>query len=110
MSGNGPSDSGNGFGGGGTPSLDCKNVSIKTTIVSPDPGILSTLSVGNILTLTLQTATGPLIAMTNNGNTLGAVFTTNPTLLINCINDGNFYEAEILKITGGNCEVLITAS
>ena len=110
MSGNGSGDGG-GFGGGGNaPAFDCTNVSIKTTIVSANPAVLSTLSVGDILTVTLQSSTGPLIATTSGGSILGAIFTTNPTLLISCINEGHSYEAEILRISGGNCEVLITAS
>jgi hypothetical protein len=112
MSGPGSSGGGGGtgFGGGrGGSSVDCQDISIKTSIVSPDPPVLATLSKGDLLAVTLRSATGPLIATTKRGKILGAVFTINPTLLIDCINQGFSYQAEILSISGGDCEVLITA-
>jgi hypothetical protein len=94
--------------GGGAPTVDCESVSIKTRVVSPDPAVLTTLNIGDFLSITLRTSTGPLIATTIDGSILGAVFTTNPTLLIECINKGHSYQAEILAISGGDCQILIT--
>ncbi|MGN6194990.1 MAG: hypothetical protein ACTHOB_08625 [Ginsengibacter sp.] len=58
MSGN----NGGGFGGfggsGGAAVFDCKAVSIKTTVVSPDPTVLATLSIGDSLTVNLRSPTG----------------------------------------------------
>jgi hypothetical protein len=110
----GPGDGGGGgggFGGGGGGStFDCENVSIKTSIISPDPKILATLAKKDILNITIRSVTGPLIASTITGNILGAVFTANPSLLIDCINKGHSYQAEILKIIGGDCDILITTA
>lgn len=105
--GNG-SDGGNFGGGGGTPPFNCTNVSIKTNIISPDPNVLKTIHSGDILQVSLQTATGPLIAVTAKGKTLGAIFIKDPTSLIACINNGNSYKAEILNISGGDVQILIT--
>ena len=104
-SGGGGSDFG---GGGGAPNFDCSKVSIKTNIISPDPTVLATISVKTELEVSLRTATGPLVALTDSGDTLGAIFTKDPALLINCINNGNSYKAVVLKITGGDVEILIT--
>lgn len=107
----GPSGDGNGGdfgGGGGTPAFNCSKVSIKTNIISPDAAVLATVSVGDILQVSLQTATGPLIATTSKGKVLGAIFAKDPTSLIGCINAGNSYKAEVLKISGGDVQILIT--
>jgi len=97
-----------GGGGGGLPSFDCAKVSIKTNVISPDPTVLSTLVAGNLLDISLSTATGPLIAVTRSGNVLGAVFTKDPASLISCINGGYVYKATILSISGGDVQILIT--
>lgn len=107
--GSGGSGSGFGSGGGGGTITDCQKVSIKTSVTSPNPAVLAILSVGDKLDITLQTATGPLIAVTNAGSVLGAVFTTKLSQLIECINKGYTYIATILEIDGGSCEILITA-
>ncbi len=104
-----PGGGGSGFGGGGNaPTFDCSKVSIKTNIISPDPAVLATIAVREELDVRLMTATGPLIAVTTTGVTLGAIFTKDPALLINCINSGYSYKATVLKITGGDVEILIT--
>lgn len=108
MSGPGNGDGGNFGGGGGTPVFDCTSVSIKTNVISPDPAILATVNVGDTLSISLQTATGPLLAKTKKGKVLGSVFTKDPALLIKCINDGYTYKATILKISGGDVQILIT--
>jgi hypothetical protein len=109
MSGNnGGGGGGDSGGGGGIPSFDCDTVSIQTNISSPDPTVLATLSKGDFLNIELRTATGPLIAITAALNILGSVFTTRPAELINCINNGHRYHARILKIAGGDCQILIT--
>lgn len=107
MSGN-PGGGGSGFGGGGVSDFDCSNVSIKTNIISPDPAVLATIGIRTELEVALRTATGPLVALTDSGTILGAIFTRDPALLIKCINDGYSYKARVLNITSGDVEVLIT--
>ena len=106
MSGNG--DSGGNYGGGSTTAFDCSKVSIKTNIISPNPIVLDSLNVGDYLDVVLQTTTGPLLAVTTTGEILGSIFTIDPASIISCINEGFSYQAQILKIDGGNVEVLIT--
>lgn len=104
-SGGGGSDFGS---GGNLPTFDCLKVSIKTNIVSPDPIVLATIAVKEALDVSLRTAAGPLVALTNSGAILGSIFTKDPAQLINCINEGYTYKAVVLKITGGDVEILIT--
>lgn len=108
MSGGG-NGGGNEFGSNDTTSVDCQKISIKTSIVSPNPTVLSTVAVGDDLGVQLRSATGPLVAVTSGGNILGSIFTTNPSLLITCINQGYSYVAHVLSISGADCQVLITA-
>jgi hypothetical protein len=108
MSGPGNGNGGNFGGGGGTPDFDCANVSIKTNVISPEHIVLDTVNVGDDLNISLQTATGPLLAKTKKGKILGSVFTKDPALLIKCINDGYTFKAAILKISGGDVQILIT--
>jgi hypothetical protein len=109
MSGSGSGGGGGNLGGGaGIPNFDCNNVSIKTNITSPNASILKTVVVGDFLDIELQSATGPLIAKTIKGKILGSVFITNPILLIECISNGHHYQARVLKIDGGECQILIT--
>ena len=109
MSGN--DSSGGNFGGGGrTTGFDCSKVSIKTNVSSPNPSVLATLKVGDILKIEIRVPTGPLLAITQTNQVLGSVFTKDPAALIGCINDGNLYEAEILKISGGDVQIIITNS
>ena len=108
MSGSGGS-SGNLGGGGGIPVVDCKDISIKTNVISPDPSVLRTVKVGDFLNIELQSATGPLIAVTIKLEILGSIFTTNPRVLIDCIIDGYKYQGRILKLDGADCQIIITS-
>lgn len=89
---------------------NCADLIIRTQLASPDPAVLADLRVGDILTVRLLSATGPLQAVTHDGNIAGAILTSDPGLLINCINNGHEYMAKILSINGGDCQVSIYCS
>jgi hypothetical protein len=105
MSGSG---GGSSYGGGGMSDFDCNNVYISTTVVSPDQVVLQTVKAGDILQVSLQSATGPVVVIANIGNVLGSIFHMDLAALIQCITDGNAYKALIQSITGGKVQVLIT--
>lgn len=105
MSGSG---GGGSFGGGGMSDFDCNNVYINTTIMSPDPTVLATVSQGDILVVSLRSATGPLVAVTDVGGVLGTIATMELASLIKCISDGNAYKAKITEIIGGKVQILIS--
>lgn len=99
---------GDSFGGGGVSNFSCNNVYIITTVVSPDPTVLKAVTVGETLKVSLQSPTGPLVLITNSGDILGSIFPSDLAALIQCISDGNSYEAEIKNIAGAKVTVLIT--
>jgi hypothetical protein len=99
-------------GGGGRyyPSQDfdnCQTISIQTSLASPVPAVIGTLSVGDILDIALLTATGPAQVITNAGAIAGALLPPELSRLIRCMNEGHQYTAKVTAIAGGNCEILI---
>jgi hypothetical protein len=102
------SSGGSSFGGGNPPQQqDCGSIIIRTQLASPDPEVIEDLSRGDILTITLASATGPLQAITNDGLIAGAILTTDPGLIISCINSGYHFLARVLEIDGGDCKISI---
>ncbi len=102
-----------GSGGGGWESnepiaTDCTTISIRTHVTSPNPAVLATISVGDILDISITPPSGPLVAATNTGAILGTVLTARLVDLVNCIKAGHSYQAEVTRITGADCEILIT--
>jgi hypothetical protein len=104
------SSGGNDFGGGGGGALpfNCNSVSIRTNVIAPDPTVLATVNVRDVLSITLRTNTGPLQAVTAGGAVLGTVFIMELAELIQCISDGNSYKAVILSIAGGDVQIIIS--
>lgn len=101
---------GGGYGGdgsSGTAGPDCTKLRIKTSLSSPVPTIVSKLVPGDLLRLRLQKEGGPLLAVAPGGKTAGSIAGGQLLALLRCIEEGNVYEAEVMKITGGNVEVEI---
>lgn len=85
----------------------CEDLVLRTQLASPDPEVLGEIRAGEILTVHLLSAVGPIQAMTNDGRIAGAILTSNPTQLINCITGGTVYQARVLSVNGGDCQVTI---
>ena len=75
---------------------------------SPKPAVITKLNVGAILVVDLTPPAGPVQLITAGGEVAGAVLPPDIAKLIQCITDGHTYQAKILEIKGGNCQVLIT--
>jgi hypothetical protein len=86
---------------------NCADIVLRTQLASPDPAVVADLEVGDILNVKLLTATGPLQALTQDGDVAGAILTSDPALLINCINSGYEYLAKVLSVHGGDCQISI---
>ncbi len=103
-----------GSSGGIGPSIgqeeSCEDLSIQTHLSSPNPDIIDTLNEGDILTIRLGGATGPIELVTNEGEVVGSLLSGRQMKLIECINDGHQYIGEIRQIEEGNCEILIRSS
>ena len=101
--------SGNGNGPDSSTSTDCKSLNIRTQIASPDPKVIATLSVGDLLKIVVKPPRGPATFVTKKGETAGALLPGDLHQLIDCINDGYEYVGKVVSIKGANCQVLIKA-
>lgn len=86
---------------------DCTKVRFRTHLSSPVPEVVATLKVGDTLAVKYQPPRGPLYAQTEKGKKAGSIVTGEQVTLINCINNGYSYKAEVVKIAGGKCELQI---
>ena len=79
-----------------------------TILSSPDPDVVDSLGVGDVLTIKLQTQ-GPvrLLAQTIDGDTAGTITSVTMPEIIRCIRAGNEYEAEVRSVDGGRVEVMV---
>jgi hypothetical protein len=102
----GPSGEGEEVGAGRSP---CDIVEL-TNLNSPNATVLRTLKVGDVLDV--QFRTGPparLVAVTPRGSIAGSITSASMLQLIQCIGAGWNYEAEILQLSGGMCQVELRA-
>jgi hypothetical protein len=113
------------MGGGGTPgdgngrrgdefppptSFDkCEAIRFETVLMSPQAPVLAKLIVGQILLLELSTQQErPIVkVVTDRGETAGTVTSTYLTQIIECLERGHKYVAEVLGLDGGACRVLV---
>jgi len=89
------------------PELDCASLYDRTILNSPVPDVLSKLKKGGVLSLTLSSPKGPLLAVTDGGETAGSITSSKMVQLILCIEQGFRFIAIIQDIVGGRCDVLI---
>ncbi len=95
---------GGGGGNGGTP--DPCNISERTNLNSVDRTMLASLRAGHILSVIYQA--GPprrLVAQTAVGETVGSITSPSMAQIIQCIQSGVAFEAEVLSIRGALCQV-----
>lgn len=108
MSGGGGS-SGGYFGGGPTEDVSCDKLSFEAQIVSPQPAIVATLSVGEMLDVELANVKSQLVVQaTKAGQPVGGLAGPDATKLRNCLNDGHRYRAVVRFISGGQVRVHVT--
>jgi hypothetical protein len=107
MSSSGPSSGGEGYGGGSGPRYtDCK-LDIITHIATPNPAVIATLKVGDVLDVVLQAARGPVVLITKTKQQAGGILPDAIAELIQCISEGNNYQAKVIDKKGGNVQVRI---
>lgn len=94
-------------GGGGAGDDKCAIVE-RTVLNSPNAAVVGGLNVGDILEVELETQPrSRLVAKTANGQVAGAITSTSIVVIIECIQDGSAYEAEVLAVNAGKVEVEI---
>ena len=103
------------IGGGGMPYIPqkgegdaCLNLVILTNLASVNVGVLKKTEVGEVLPVSSQSVDGPVV-VAKDEEILGTVLSTRLVQLLNCINGGTEYTAEVLKIEDAVCQVKISA-
>ena len=102
-----------GSGSGGyvpsTPASPCGQLVFQAAINSPNPSIVSRLSVGAILNL-VATSNAQSIVAGFDGQVAGVITGAQVSQLANCIASGFEYQAIVVQLTGGYCVVRVQPS
>lgn len=105
MSGSDPSvrrSTGAGMGGG----EECA-ITFETTLASPDPDAVDTVRAGDLLDVeSIDSPVSGVVAKVIGGPIVGAI-ARDILLLRRCLDRGNDYEAEVLRISGGAVTVVV---
>lgn len=104
------SGSGGGGSGGGGPgySSPCDTLRFDLQLSSPQPLVVATLNVGDVLTIAVVQMNGHVIVQVlSNGQPAGGLTGPEATRLRNCIDQGHNYTATVLQITGGQVRVRV---
>lgn len=86
---------------------DCPGLIIETTLNSPQQDILSTLSIGSILNVSLQVDGSVIVE--HNGIVAGALTGFNIGKLTRCLDNGFTFYAEVISIDDGKCDLRISS-
>jgi len=103
------SSGGGGFGGGQPEERDC-NIIERVSLTSPVPAVISTLKKGDKLDVRIRTQAGrdSVVAHAPSGVIAGAIILSSVQRtrdLIECLREGWHYDAIVLDIKGGLCNV-----
>ena len=85
---------------------DCR-LNIVTHIATPNPAIIAKLKMGDVLSVVLQAARGPVVLVTKANEQAGGILPDEIAELIQCLSEGNKYEAKVIEKKGGNVQVRI---
>lgn len=108
MSGGGGGDTSDwrpagGFGGGSDP---CNIIEI-TALNSPNKAVISTLIPGDLLAVVYVFGPPQQLLAQKNGATAGSITSPSMLKIINCINQGRAYDAEVISVLGAICQVRV---
>ncbi len=99
---------------GGIPSINrpnqnenCEGLVINTNLASPQAEVINALNQGDLLQITIASDQGPIQAINQAGNLAGNIISREQVKLLNCIISGTVYEAEVLSINEGQCNIQI---
>jgi len=107
MSGGSPGSNYGGGNGDDTPS--CETLVVRTFLSSPDPSVIRSLKVGDVLTVTLQQQSDVdmLLAVDSFGKVSGSLVPRYFAKFVSCIRDGTNYVAVVQDLNGGQVLVEI---
>ena len=87
----------------------CEAIRFETVLASPEQTVVASLLLGQVLLLRLgsQQNRPVLDAVTDAGNRAGSITSMDLTQLIECLQRGHNYVAEVRDLNGGACRVLV---
>ena len=103
------SGSGGGGGGGGPDTYSqCDSLRFDAQLTSPQPLVVATLNVGEVLDIAVATMKGQVVVQVLKGGQLaGGLTGPDATRLRNCMDDGHQYKATVLSVNGGQVRVRV---
>lgn len=101
--------SGGGGGGWSEPIHDpCEKLTSETTLSSPVRNVISRLSKGDLLDVTISEVDDtPVVRALYKGETAGSITSSIIQKIVECIENGHQYVAEVLSVQGGACRVRV---
>lgn len=97
-----------GDGGSSGGDADPCDIDKKTILNSPNPAVLRTLRVGEILDVVVATSPRRILQAMTGSNVAGSITFPEMGQVINCIEkEGETFKAEVVSINGGQCHVRV---
>lgn len=89
-----------------TPPRDvCSTLTFRVTLNSPQPAVLAQLAAGALLTVSIAPLPQTAVYLLHNQQIAGSLTGQKIISLINCIQNGYQFEAEVISVLGGLCTV-----
>ncbi len=107
--GDSPSSGGGGGGGGGQPTDPCLKIR-RGPINSPKPAVIAGLKVGSVLIVRVRTVGTSLVLVVedSSGAVAGSLTFVGYLEIVDCIQNRSInYQAVVINISGGVCEVRV---
>lgn len=101
-----------GSGGGSRSSFDndlpCDNLRFEAQLTSPQPAVVTTLGVAEVLDIVINTMNGQVVVqILRNGQLVGGLAGPDATRLRNCMEQGHQYKVTVRSVNGGQVRVLV---
>ena len=88
----------------------CEKLSSDTTLTSPVRDVIAQIAVGAVLDVRVDTiGTARVVRAVYNGNVAGSITSTIIQKIVECIDSGHEYVAQVVSIQGGACRVRVHA-
>lgn len=91
-------------------STPCDKLEFDAPIMSPEPAVVQSLKIGDILLVALQRELPGGTIVVLNGNSVAGSIIEHVSELVRCIQDGHSYEAKVLSIRGGDVRVRVRSA
>lgn len=101
------SPQGSGGSGGGSGANPCATLMATTILNSPKAAVLAHLQPGQVLDVGLRAGSPGVVVATWKGQEAGSITFATIATLINCLNAGFSFVADVLSVNGGRCEVRV---